>query len=34
MMPAYNSSVIVLGTSMAGLLAAKALSKHFQRTSR
>lgn len=30
-MPAYSSSVIVLGTSMAGLLAAKALSNHFQR---
>jgi len=29
-MPAYSSSVIV-GTSMAGLLAAKALSNHFQR---
>ena len=30
-MPEYNSSVIVLGTSIAGLLAAKALSNHFQR---
>jgi 2-polyprenyl-6-methoxyphenol hydroxylase-like FAD-dependent oxidoreductase len=31
MMPAYRSSAIVLGASMAGLLAAKALSRHFQR---
>src|SRR3954471_23255094 len=30
-MPAYSSSAIVLGASMAGLLAAKALSSHFQR---
>jgi len=30
-MPDYSSPVIVLGTSMAGLLSAKALSNHFQR---
>jgi hypothetical protein len=30
-MPDYSSPVIVLGTSVAGLLSAKALSNHFQR---